>query len=449
MEALVDNATAFSREENYAATYATDDTEISRELYKNNVTAFTVSNLQRYVSSPEGIENLATDELWSGEYKKIFTANVILKNIDLVSGDEASRRRVKADAHFIRAMSYWILVNNYCAPYAAANMNSLGLPLKRTVDYEESLKRATLKETYDFILADIEEAKKVAETDVDPRKTWRVSQKAISAFMSRYYLFTGDYDKSLTESNKALESGTVNLVDYNSILPGRSASYSNPAATLKYSELNDWNAAKYLYWGELYYSRYQYTGAQWYSPSSTLVALYDQANDLRYKHLMIPNGGRRFSVVTPTAYRYTMFTDGSTLVSGSTRAEMLLNKAEVLARKGDVPNALLAVNTLRQKRMSTYSALTASNKDEAIKQVLAERRRELPFVMRWYDIRRFSVNDYAADDITVKRDFYQVSITGVDLNTPKTYTLESKHLVVPINGVEIDASKGQLQQNPY
>ncbi|ULT26833.1 RagB/SusD family nutrient uptake outer membrane protein [Sphingobacterium sp. E70] len=77
-----------------------------------------------------------------------------------MSGDEASRRRVKADAHFIRAMSYWILVNNYCAPYAAANMNSLGLPLKRTVDYEESLKRASLKETYDFILADIEEAKK-------------------------------------------------------------------------------------------------------------------------------------------------------------------------------------------------------------------------------------------------------------------------------------------------
>ncbi|ULT26834.1 hypothetical protein KUH03_08410 [Sphingobacterium sp. E70] len=67
---MVDNATAFSREENYAATYATDDTEISKELYKNNVTAFTVNNLQRYVSSPEGIENLATDELWSGEYKR-------------------------------------------------------------------------------------------------------------------------------------------------------------------------------------------------------------------------------------------------------------------------------------------------------------------------------------------------------------------------------------------
>ncbi|QIH35473.1 RagB/SusD family nutrient uptake outer membrane protein [Sphingobacterium sp. DR205] len=449
LEALVDNATVFSREENYAATYATDDTEISKELYKNNVTAFTVDNLQRYVSSPEGIENLATDELWTGEYKKIFTANVILKNIDLVSGDEASRIRVKADAHFIRAMSYWTLVNNYCAPYTAANMNSLGLPLKRSVDYEESLKRATLKETYDFILADIQEAKNVAEADVDPRKAWRVSQKAISAFMSRYYLFTGDYDKSLAESNKALESGTVTLVDYNTLLPGRSVSYSNPAATLRYCELNDWNAAKYLYWSELYYSRFQYTGTQWYIPSSALVALYDQTNDLRYKHLMIPNGGRRFSVVTPAAYRYTMFTDGSTLVSGPTRAEMLLNKAEVLARKGDVQNALLTVNTLRQKRMSSYVALTANNKDEAIKQVLAERRRELPFVMRWYDIRRFSVNDYAADNITVRRDFYQVSTTGVDLNTPKTYTLESKHLVVPINGVEIDASKGQIQQNPY
>lgn len=449
LEALVDNAPAFAYETNLTATYSTDDTEISKELYKNNVTAFAITNMQHYVSSTQGIENLATDALWTAEYKKIFTANVILKNIDLVTGDEASRKRVKADAHFIRAMSYWILVNNYCAPYSPANLNTLGLPLKRTVDYEESLNRATLKETYDFILADIEEAKKIAEADVDPRKTWRVSQKAISAFMSRYYLFTGDYPRSLSESNAALGSSVVGLIDYNTILPGKSASYSNPQAVVKYSELNDWNAAKFLYWKELYYCRFQSSPSQWFMPSNALLNLYDQTNDLRYKHFMIPNAGRRFSVVTPAAYRYTIFSDGRYLLSGPSIAEILLNKAEVLARQGDIQNALLAVNTLRQKRMSTYIALTANNKDEAIKQVLAERRRELPFVMRWYDMRRFSVNDYAADDITIQRDFYQVNSTGVDLNTPKVYTLDSKQYLVPINGVEMDASKGQIQQNPY
>lgn len=133
----------------------------------------------------------------------------------------------------------------------------------------------------------------------------------------------------------------------------------------------------------------------------------------------------------------------------STFSEVLLNKAEVLARKGDFGGAMTVVNILRQKRMSTYIALTATDKDDAIKKVLEERRREMPFAMRWYDIRRFSVNEYPADDVTVTRDFFDVSISGVNVNAPKTYTLSAKGLLVPINGVEMDASKGQIVQNPY
>ncbi len=449
LEALIDNATAFAYEASITATYSTDDAEIDKELYKNNSTAFTVDNLQYYTFQIEGVENLATDPLWSGEFKKIFTANVVLKYVDQVSGSEVAKRRVKADAHFIRAISNWILVNTYCAPYTAETLNSLGLPLKKTVEYDESLTRASLKETYEFILADIEAAKEVLEDDVDSQRAWRVSQKAIAAFLSRYYLFTGDYEKSLAQTNTALESTHVTLVDYNTLVPGKQTSYSNPTAVLKYVELNDWNAAKFLYWKELYYTRYLYTGSQWFIPSSSLLALYDQDNDLRYQHFMIPNGGRRFSVITPSAYRYTVFFDGRYLPSGPSIGEMLLNKAEILARKGEVNDALLAVNALRQKRMSTYVPLTATNKDDAIKKVLEERRRELPFAMRWYDIRRFSVNDYAADDIQVTRDFYEVGLTGVDFDKPKVYTLDSKRYLVPINGVEMDASQGQIQQNPY
>lgn len=107
------------------------------------------------------------------------------------------------------------------------------------------------------------------------------------------------------------------------------------------------------------------------------------------------------------------------------------------------------LNILREKRLSNYTPLTAANKDDAIKKVLEERRREMPFAMRWYDIRRFSVNDYPADDITVVRDFFDVTLSNVNLNAPKTYTLSTKRMVMPINGVELDASQGQIVQNPY
>jgi hypothetical protein len=449
LEALVDNATAFSYETNATAAYSTDDTELTKELYQNNPTAFTIDNLQYYVFKVDGVVGLAADNLWNAEFKKIFTANLILANIDLVTGDDATRQRVKADAYFIRAYSNWVLANHYCAPYAEANLGSPGLPIKKTVDYTESLKRATLKETYDFILSDIAEAKKVTYDDVDNRRAWRISKKAISAFMSRFYLFTGDLDKSLAEANVALAATGATLVDFKTLLAGQAKSYTNPTAVLNHIELHDWAASKFLYWSEFYYTRYTYIGTQWFVPSANLVALYDKQNDLRYKDFMIANGGRRFSVVTPATYRYTIFNDGRYLPAGFTVAEVLLNKAEVLARKGDVDGAMTTVNILRLKRMSTYVALVATNKDDAIKKVLEERRRELAFTMRWYDIRRFSVNDYPADDITVTRDFFDVGITGVNFNAPKTYTLDAKRYLVPINGVEMDASLGQITQNPY
>lgn len=449
LEALEDNANQFVSETNATAFNSTDDQEITKELYANNKGSFYLDYLQYYVFSVDGVTNATNDAFWSGEYKKIFTANLILENIDIVTGDNTVRERVRADAHFIRAVSYWTLVNYYCAPYSAANLSAPGLPLKRTTAYEESLKRASLKETYDFILDDIKEAQKVAYDDVDPRRAWRVSKKAISAFLSRYYLFTGDYANCLQEANNALGTATVVLKDFNTIAPGNSVSYSNPASTLHYSELQYWAASKYLYWPEFFYARFDYTPIQFCIPSAALVALYDQDNDLRFKNFIIPDGGRRMNVITPSTYRYTIFRDGSYFPAGFTMAEVLLNKAEALARQGDATGAMAAANQLRQKRMSTYIPLVATAKADAIKKVLEERRREMPFVMRWCDIRRFSVNDDPSDDVSVTRDFYNVTLSGVDVNTPKVYTLDSKRLLVPISAVEIASSRGQIEQNPY
>jgi len=449
LEALVDNATQFADESNGAAAASTDDYEVTKDLYKNNPNVFSTDVLQYYVISVEGIANASRDELWTGEYKKIFTANLILENIGRVTGDNATKERVKADAHFIRGYSNWVLANHYCAPYTDANMGSQGLPLKKTTDYEESLKRASLKDTYNFILSDLTEAQKVPIDDVDPRRAWRISKKAIAAFMSRFYLFTGDYAKSLEEAEKALATTKAKLVDYNTLAPGIPAIYANPADTLRYTELNSWTASKFLYWPEFYYTRFAYYSSQWFVPSSALLALYDKEYDLRYKSFMIRNGGRRMNVVSPVNYRYTIFNDGAKIPAGFTVAEVLLNKAEVQARQGNVNDAMTTVNILRRKRMSSYVAISASDKEDAIKKVLEERRREMPFAMRWYDIRRFSVNDDPADDVTVTRDFFNVTITGVDVNTPKTYTLTSKRLLVPISAVEINVSRGQIEQNTY
>lgn len=451
LDALMNNVNRY--ETNYAAGYATDDTEIPKDIFAANTTRFTLAYMFYYVLDPEAMATAATDALWNAEYTKILQANLVLFNLDKITGTEQEKNILKADALFIRGYSNWLLVNHYAMPWKpGVNDDAQGIPLKKSIDYAESLERATLKQTYDAILEDITTAASLTPNDdVQDRLRWRVSRKAISAFLSRYYLFLGDYDKTIQYADEALGSSTAKLYDYKTIIAGNSASFTNPVATLTYSELNDWAASKFLFWSEFYYTRYSYIATQWYVPSAGLRSLYDQGNDLRFKWFFIPNGGRRMSVVDANSWRYTVFNDGRYLPSGPTIAEVLLNKAEAMARTDKWSTALTPVNTLREKRMTTPDPLAASSQDDAIAKVLQERRRELPFAYRFLDIRRFSANNYPADDVTVTRDFWQVNQGGVDVTTPRTYTLEpgSPRYALPITTVEINNSQGALKQNPY
>lgn len=448
--ALLNNPAPY--ETDYTATYSTDDCAIPLDLYNKNPASFSVNNLYFYTFDNNGVAGLATDALWTTLYNNIFRSNLILPNLGKVSGSDSLKNITAADAYFVRAYSFWVLANHYCTPYQPGiNDNDLGLPLKVSTDYSEPLARATLKETYDQITSDINEAKKTPIVDVQDKLRWRVSQKAISAFLSRYYLFLGDYDSTIQYANDALQSSTVQLVDYHGTTAGNPAIYSNPADTLKYGVYNDWTPALFYYWKEFYFLRFTYTTNQWFMASPDLINLYDKNNDFRYKWFFLEHGNRRFNITNTTAYRYSVFYDGRYIPSGPTIAEILLNKAEALARQGNVSQALSAVNTLRTVRLNTNAPLVASTKEDALKLILQERRRELPFAMRWYDIRRYSVNDDPSDDVTINRPFYKISQGSVDTGSVLSYSLplNSLHYAVPINTVEINSSRGQIQQNSY
>lgn len=381
-------------------------------------------------------------------YSQIFTANVVLTYADEVDGDEALKKELKAGAYFYRAYNHWYLANHYCLPYARGkNENELGITLKRSTSYEEPARRATLKQTYDFILSDLNEAMKTPRDEVDPKMPWRVSKKAVAAFLSRVQLGIGNYDEALAHANTALASTTAQLVDFRTIKAGPVVIYKNPADTLRYSELYNWFPDQWLFWQEFYLPRTGLMSTR--IPSPGLLSLYDTANDLRFKWFMIPKFNRVRGSSIPYYGYFGGF--GNYVPTGPTVAEMLLNKAEVLARKGDVDGAMEAVNTLRAKRMNTPAPLSATDKDDAIKKVLDERRREMPFAMRWFDLRRFSVNDYPADDVTVTRTWWKVTGTTIDRTATQTYTLApgDRKWAFPIPNLEIEMSNGAVQQNTY
>jgi starch-binding outer membrane protein, SusD/RagB family len=447
LEAIVNNARFFALDGvNYFLGNVTDHTELPSDWSDLGQDIFF------YTFSKDAIAGNQNERSYSNTYRQIFIANVVLTYVDRVEGDAALKAELKADGHFIRAYAYWYLANAYCLPYAKGKTESEpGMTLKSTTDYEEPLQRATLKQTYDFILADLNEAMETSREDVDPKKPWRVSKKAVAAVLSRVHLTMGNYEEALSYANTALGSTRAQLVDYRTIKASPSPGiYTNPRDTLKYSELKDWREEKWLYWEEFYLPRMsQVFGSV---PSPALLSLYDQQNDLRFKWFMIP----KFNRVNNSSndyYGYVAFQSPTSTFAptGPTVGEMLLNKAEVLARKGDLQGAMAAVNTLRTKRLNTAAPLSATDRNDAVKKVIEERRREMPFSMRWYDIRRFSVNDDPTDDVTVSHTYWKVTGTTIDRTATLTYTLApgSRQWALPIPDVAVTNSKGATRPNEY
>lgn len=392
------------------------------------------------------------DQAWSTEYNKVFTANLVINSMDEVDDlTPENRTEYLAQAHMVRAMAMWNLVNTYCLPYSASTLDGPGLPLKQTTSYEESMARATLKETYEFILNDLDEAYKTANTGIGSRRWW-VSRPAVAAMKARYYLFTQDYDNAIACADEALGCADAQLEDYNGLGFEKSlVSLDGVVDTVFYSQLYRYSDNEIADYCENYFSEY-FTNEQQLIPSETLTALYDTDNDLRYSQFFNDRalwesgiGGFGDDVV------YNKFSEK--IQMGPTVPEVMLTKAEALARKGQWQDAMNVVNQLRQTRYREGSdyALTVSGQQDAVLKIIDERHREMPFVMRWFDIRRLGFNDVSYDDVTVERTFYDVSDNSMDESTTYKYTLPagSARYAQPIVGTEVSRSQGVVTQNEY
>jgi hypothetical protein len=466
LDALLNTYTSFYTEGNRTAIYGTDDFGITTDLYNARPGTFTLAAFQFGLWDIPYLPDDTRESFWSNEWRKIFTANLVLSKVGEVSGTDAEKTYLTADAHFVRAYSYWVLANTYCLPYTEANKKELGLPLKMGTSFEESAARGTLEDTYKLIEADLAEALKVSLPLVQNNKArhWRANKAGVNGFAARYYLNRNNYTQALKYANDALADYSQ-LVDYNTGMR-----YGNDQAinidagtpqaktvTLKYPYTHDNQVVltDMLEWKEFLYFRMLTHESWWYVPSQELLNLYDKAHDLRYQYHIVEDYSYDRGMIKPSySYPGYVFFFKDRIPSGPTVAEMLLIKAECLARTSNFNDALTVVNTLRAKRITAgaWVDLTAANQADAIKKILEERRREMPFAHRWFDIRRYNNNEDATDDVTLTKTFYPYNNSAVLATEPvKTYTLSknSRRFAVPLPRTELISSNGVIVQNTY
>lgn len=430
----------------------TDLAGVSPVFYSDPMMSIFISfrEMLQYVWDCDYVGDMANyAEAWEVCYGTwIFPANTILEYIDKVTGDAEEKANLVAEAHYYRAFANMELMDTYCLPYCAENLDEPGLPRKTSTSFEQDVTRISLRDTHKMIEDDILEALKIERTDMS--RSWHVSLPAAQALAARFYLYSNDYEKALEYAEKAL-AAKADLVDYNSgeiYLQPMTTAYGEVDITNLY---NDWyDDQKMFAWKEFYH--FATISSMVLPVSDFLLGKYDQENDLRYDFLIVDKFGWLLGKEDTSTKGFLYF--GMTNIPfGPTVQEMILTKAECQARLGEWQEAMETLVPLRNARMRPGTPkLTATSQNDAILKIADERIRELTFATRWSDIRRYNNNETDIDDVTLSRTFYPYTATEFTLDGElKTYTLDkkSRRFAAPLPTNEILLSQGQIVQNTY
>lgn len=476
LDALLGNYSLFVQESATPA-YGSDDWGITPEFHEaKSGGVFNATTQLPYMLYSDAVDD-SRYSVWQSEYPKIYYANMAIEQAMSLEGPEEDKANLKAEGHFLRAYSMFNLAVAHTLYYTGSNGEELGLSLQ-TTSFEDASTRANLADTWAAIDADLQEALKITvpfKGANDRNLTWRATTASVNAFAARYYLYRGDLAQAESYAKKALAEYST-LGNYNETM-----SYAQ--STLSYNINGSTNpekvtvllpkgyderlsgAANFGKWFDkegIYLSRHMYSAFWWFVPSQDLVDTYaidldDAQNDLRFRYYFVEDFSLRTCSKDPAFHWWgVMVHYMESIDAGPSVAEMLLIKAECEARGGNHTAAMKTIAPLRQARIeaSAYTELTATSKEDAIKKVLQERRREMFMSMRWYDLKRLNANDHAADDVTVTRQYYEFNAAAGTVLTDKgvkTYTLEpnSRHYAIPIPKTEIANAKGALEQNTY
>ncbi len=329
-----------------------------------------------------------TDDLvWQYIYNRINIVNMVLKELEIVPRNTDSEKlaavRIEGEALFLRAQYYLLLSNLYGDAYDPSTADTkLTVPLKLTEFVEHSagstvqFSRATAKLMYTQIVEDLKRSIVCFEESPQTKRLYRASGPASQLLLSRVYLYMQDWENAYSMASTFLVKNGIlsNLNAHNNTRPF----------------LDENNREVIFSHGSLNVRTILRASSDDICVSRDLYNLYDDSDSRK---------GIYFTVNTTTdSVALNMKYDRSSRRSYVSdifmlrNAEGYLNLAEAAAMLGNVSEASQALNTLRQYRINEYAAISF-DADAIINEIRDERRKELCFEgHRWFDLRRYSVN---------------------------------------------------------
>lgn len=330
-----------------------------------------------YIWAKDIFEGQQKIDDWNMPYKQVLQCNVVLDALGkstIADASEVEINYLKGAAYFVRGLAFYNVAVLYSEIFDNPSASTKpGIPIRLRPEVDEKSQRASLGDTYKQIFDDLLKASLLLPDTIPVKARNRPSKPAAFAVLARIHLSNRSYvlahqyaDSSLKYYNK--------LIDYNKI--DKSAFYpfkSNNDESIYYATMP--NESKVLN-GIL-------------KPLSVVDSnLYNsyEEGDLRKGIFFLMNGSKHPNIkggYSGSAFAY----------AGVATDEVILIRAECLAREGKTEEAIEALNLLLINRIdkNKFKAQKANNAEDALQLVLNERKKELVLRgLRWSDLKRYN-----------------------------------------------------------
>ncbi|MBC7845778.1 MAG: RagB/SusD family nutrient uptake outer membrane protein [Flavobacterium sp.] len=389
---------------------------------------------------------------WSIFYRTINYCNTVIDLAPTVKNEDPTLTQVQlnnflSEALAIRAYLYFTLARTF---------KDVPMKLTATLSDKENFQIPASKQAEVFaqVIKDLKLAEEYAVEDYgnNASNKGRITKYTINAMQADVYLWAEKYQEALDATNKVIDSQKFKLIEasasiwFNTVFAKGNSTES--IFEFQYTTVNR---------GPFYSLFFQQPHFKAYALMMDEVYGFDANDPVNIRDIR----GERAALIGATGeiYKFTGLNseDRKELQDSDTHwfvyryADVLLMKAEALARLGQGQGAIDIITDLRLKRKAlkeTEMSPGAADTNGVIDYVLAERARELAFEgKRWYDVLRIArANNYERIQLLIDLAIASAPVDKQQSIIAKLKDPNSHYL--PINTNELFTNKA-LVQNPF
>ncbi|EGJ72017.1 RagB/SusD domain-containing protein [Bacteroides coprosuis DSM 18011] len=381
--------------------------------------------------------------IWSQYYSMAGSATTVIENTKLLEvpqSQELEKRKIIAEAQFIRAWAHFDLVRLWGdIPMVLALIPTItaeNLDKWYPVMYPS---RTPKEEVYEQILKDLDEHESIKYLSSKSQGAFLATKGAAYGLLAKVYATKGnksarDYNKAIEYANKCINEGYT-LVDNFDDLWNPDNKFTKESIFEVYYTAD---APNWAFWTLLKEEDGSVTWRRYCTPSHDLVNKFDKENDTRFTASILWKEAPydTFWPANHYPFAYKIREKSSDIILMRI-ADILLLKAEALVELNQVNQAISIVNQIR-KRAGIKSLNPSMTQEKA--RLAVENERQLELFMegqRWYDLTR---NNRLIEVMSQHKDKDGNKLIS-NLNENKYYW--------PIPQLELDKNDNLIQNKGY